>query len=96
MSSRREHIWSVFSLADKRGFVAFSGNHLSLPLWSSLDFDFNVCTKDREESKLLFPIIKKKLTSCTTAGSQPCAALVSGDDTVYAAGRLALLCDGYC
>lgn len=44
----------------------------------------------------LFPIVKKKWNSRTTAGSHRCPALVCRDNTVYVAARLALLCDGYC
>lgn len=97
MSSSNEHIWTEFTLANKWGCAVYSGTDLSLPSWSSLDFDFSVCTKDGGGSKLLFTIVKKKWNSCTTAGSNGCSALVCRDrNAVYAAGRLALLCDGHC
>lgn len=84
-----------FLLVHKRGFVAYSGNDLSLPLWSSLHFDFKSVHKGQGGSKWLFLIVEMKWASCSTAGSHRRCTSVGMDNAAYVAGRLALLCAGY-
>lgn len=62
MSSSHEHIWTVFTLANKCGSMVFSENDLSLPSLSSLDFEFNVCTKGREDRSYYFQLKRRNGT----------------------------------